>query len=181
VYGRRLPVLPPSANVLPYTLLHHSVDSEVTNLLSLLPPLRRSSRVSVPPDRYEFNPSMTHISNTALSTTLNSIDIPTSYSQVAKESCWQQAMQEELSAIDANHTWYVVNCPSCVTTLGCRWVYYVKIKADDSLDKHKACLVALGNHQQYKVNYEETFAPVPKMTTIQTLLAIAASQHWCLH
>jgi hypothetical protein len=88
VYRRRLPVLPPSANVLPSVSLHHSVDYEVTDLLSLLPPLRRSSKVSVPPDRYGFNPSVTHISNTALSTTLNSIDIPTSYPHAAKESCW---------------------------------------------------------------------------------------------
>jgi len=41
--------------------------------------------------------------------------------------------------------------------------------------------VALGNHQQYGVNYEETFAPIAKMTTIRTILAITASQHWCLH
>ena len=51
----------------------------------------------------------------------------------------------------------------------------LKIKVDGSLDKHKARLVALGNHQRYGVNYEETFAPVPKMITIQTLLAIIAS------
>ena len=83
VYKRRLPmlpVLPPSVNVLPFALLHPSMDFEVTNLLSLLPLLWCSSRVFVPPDRYEFNLSVTHISKIALSTTLNSIDIPTSYS-----------------------------------------------------------------------------------------------------
>ena len=75
----------------------------------------------------------------------------------------------------------MVECPSGVTPLGCRWVYSVKVKADGSLDRHKAQLVALGNHQQYGVNYEETFAPMTKMTTIITILAIAASQKWCLH
>ena len=89
VYRRRLPVLAPSANVLPSAPLPPSVDFEVTDLPPLLPPLRRSSRVSIPPDRFGFNPSMTHISNTALSATLNSIDIPTSYSQATKEPCWQ--------------------------------------------------------------------------------------------
>ena len=86
-------------------------------------------------------------------------------------------MQEELSALNANHTWDIVDCPSSVTPLGCRWVYSVKIKVDGSLDRHKARLVALGNHQQYGVNYEETFALVAKMTMIRTILAIAASQH----
>ena len=42
-------------------------------------------------------------------------------------------------------------------------------------------MVALGNHQQYGVNYNETFAPVVKITTIRTILALAASQQWCLH
>jgi hypothetical protein len=43
------------------------------------------------------------------------------------------------------------------------------------LDKYKACLVALGNNQEYGVNYEKTFAPMAKMTTICTILAIVAS------
>ncbi|KAJ6893986.1 hypothetical protein NC652_027915 [Populus alba x Populus x berolinensis] len=121
VYRRRLPVLPPSTNVPPCApSLPPSVDSKVTDLPPLLPPLRHSSRVSIPPDRFGFNPSMPHIPNIVLSATLNSIKIPTSYSQAAKESCWQQAMLEELSALDANHTSDIVDCPSSVTPLECR-------------------------------------------------------------
>jgi hypothetical protein len=90
-------------------------------------------------------------------------------------------MQEELNALKANQTRDIVDCPSGVTSLGCQWVYSIKIKADGSLDRYKAQLVALGNHQKYKVHYEETFAPVAKMGTIRTILAIAASKHWCLH
>jgi len=90
-------------------------------------------------------------------------------------------MQEELHALEANQTYDIVDCPSGVTLLGCRWVYSVKIKADGSLDRYKARLVALGNHQKYGVHYKEIFAPVAKMGTIRTILAIAASKHWCLH
>jgi hypothetical protein len=35
--------------------------------------------------------------------------------------------------------------------------------------------------QEYGVDYEETFAPVAKMTTVHTILSIAASQGWPLH
>ncbi|RVW62014.1 Retrovirus-related Pol polyprotein from transposon TNT 1-94 [Vitis vinifera] len=45
----------------------------------------------------------------------------------------------------------------------------------------KARLAALGNKQEYGVDYEETFALVAKMTMVQTILAIAASQSWQLH
>jgi hypothetical protein len=49
------------------------------------------------------------------------------------------------------------------------------------LDRYKARLVALGNNQEYGVDYEETFAPVAKMTTVRTILAFAASSNWPLH
>jgi len=49
------------------------------------------------------------------------------------------------------------------------------------LDRYKARLVALGNNQEYGINYEETFAPVAKMTTVRTILALAASSDWPLH
>ena len=49
------------------------------------------------------------------------------------------------------------------------------------MDRYKARLVALGNKQEYGVDYEETFAPVAKMTMVRTILAIAASQSWRLH
>lgn len=39
----------------------------------------------------------------------------------------------------------------------------------------------LGHKQEYGLDYEETFAPVAKMITIRTILAIAASQAWPLH
>ncbi|KAK3041370.1 hypothetical protein RJ639_002351 [Escallonia herrerae] len=47
-------------------------------------------------------------------------------------------------------------------------------------DRYKAKLVALGNQQDYRVDYGETFASVTKMTTIRLLLALAASESWLL-
>ncbi|KAL6340316.1 hypothetical protein AAG906_040753 [Vitis piasezkii] len=93
----------------------------------------------------------------------------------AKHDCWRQAMQEEIAALEANHTWYIEPCPPTIVPLGCKWVYSVKVRSDGSLDRYKARLVALWNNQEYGVNYEETFAPVAKMTNVRTILALAAS------
>ena len=49
------------------------------------------------------------------------------------------------------------------------------------MNLYKIRLVALGNKQEYGVDYEKTFAPIAKMTTVRTILAIAASQSWRLH
>jgi hypothetical protein len=74
-----------------------------------------------------------------------------------------------------NKTWDVVDCLADVTPLGCKWVYLIKVKSDGNLNKYKAHLITLENNQEYKVNYKETFAPVAKMTTIHTMLAITAT------
>ena len=49
--------------------------------LDPIPPVRRSARISQPPDRNDF-------SHTTLLATLSSIAIPYSYSQAMKHECW---------------------------------------------------------------------------------------------
>jgi hypothetical protein len=84
-------------------------------------------------------------------------------------------MDEELRVLQDNHTWDVVPCPSNVKAIGCKRVYSVKLHSDGTLDWYKARLVALGNRQEYGVDYEETFALVAKMTPVHTVISIAAS------
>ncbi|XP_015163281.1 uncharacterized mitochondrial protein AtMg00810-like [Solanum tuberosum] len=74
-------------------------------------------------------------------------------------------MEEELLALKENDTWDIVTCPSNVRPIGCKWVYSIKLHSDGSLNRYKARLAVLGNRQEYGVNYEDTFAPVAKMTT----------------
>ena len=114
-------------------------------------------------------------------TTLSTISIPSCYKQAMEHECWQIAMQAELQALEENHTWDIVPCPPRVKPIGSKWVFSVKLRSDGSFDRYKARLVTLGNKQEYGVDYEETFAPIAKMTTVRTILAIATSQSWRLH
>ena len=52
-----------------------------------------------------------------------------------------------------------------------------KFKSDGKIDRCKARLVAKGFTQIYGVDYQETFAPVVKMNTIQVILSLAATQY----
>ncbi|KAJ6944960.1 hypothetical protein NC651_000098 [Populus alba x Populus x berolinensis] len=173
VYHRRIPASDPSIGLievpshLPATFNHVLPTSYDPS------PLRKRPYKAL--ERYGFSNPM------AMSTTLSSISIPSCYKQAREHECWQQAMKAELQALEANHTWDIISCPLYVKPIGSKWVYTVKLKSDGSLDRYKARLVALGNKQEYGFDYEETFTPVAKMTTVRTILAIAASKGWPLH
>jgi hypothetical protein len=64
--------------------------------------------------------------------------------------------------------------------VGCKWVFRIKWKADGSIDKFKARLVAKDYNQCPGVDYKETFSPVVKPATIRTVLNIAVMNGWPL-
>ena len=129
-------------------------------------PVRKSTRLIKPVDRL------------CLFSTLDPISVPCSYKKAADSVEWSRAMQEELDALQQNHTWDLVRAPPDHPIVGSKWVYSIKLKADGSLDRYKARLVAQGFNQEHRIDYDETFAPVAKMTTVRTLFAVASSQQW---
>eukprot|EP00253_Pinus_taeda_P033502 PITA_33502 len=106
---------------------------------------------------------------------------PTSFKEASSHDEWKESMQKEYDALINNGTWKLVDPPFATKPIGCKWVYKNKYKADGSLDKHKARLVGKGFAQKEGVDYEETFAPTAKWTTIRTLFALAAQNGWKVH
>ncbi|CAL2277917.1 unnamed protein product [Prunus armeniaca] len=80
---------------------------------------------------------------------------------------WIDAMNVEMDALNKNKTWDLVPLPRGKKTVGYRWVFTLKHKADSSIDRYKARLVAKGYTQTYGVDYLETFAPVAKLNTVR--------------
>ena len=50
-----------------------------------------------------------------------------------------------------------------------------------SIEKHKARFVAHGFSQKEGIDYEETFSPIAKYTSIRTIIALASKMKWKLH
>jgi hypothetical protein len=89
---------------------------------------------------------------------------------------WVVAMEEELTSIEINKTWSLVDLPNGRTPIGCRWVYKVKDNGDQP-SRYKARLVAQGFTQKFGEDYDEVFAPVTRSSTFRTLLTIASKQN----
>ena len=89
-------------------------------------------------------------------------------------------MDDEYFALLKNGTWHLVPPSQEKNVIDCRWVYRIKTKADGTLDRYKARLVAKGFKQRYGIDYEDTFSPVVKITTVRLVLSVAVTKGWKL-
>lgn len=94
---------------------------------------------------------------------------------------WKLAMDVEMSALTDNHTWDLVPRPPTANIVGCRWLYRHKFDSHGNFDRYKGHLVAQGFSQQPGLDFDDTFIPVVKPTTIRTVLSIVVSCHWPIH
>ncbi|XP_074267284.1 uncharacterized protein LOC141590608 [Silene latifolia] len=106
---------------------------------------------------------------------------PSSFKEALQVPQWREAMQKEIEALERNNTWSLEPLPPTKKAIASKWVYKIKYHADETIERHKARLVVMGNRQVERVDYNETFAPTVKLVTVRTLLAIAAAKNWELH
>ncbi|KAB1214818.1 Retrovirus-related Pol polyprotein from transposon TNT 1-94 [Morella rubra] len=89
-------------------------------------------------------------------------------------------MATEIAALELNNTWTVCTLPPGHVPIDCKWVYKMKFRADGSMERHKARLMAKGFTQKEGFDYFETFSPIVKLTSVRLLLVVAASKKWHL-
>ena len=88
--------------------------------------------------------SLHHLSSTyrAFITQMSSVEIPSTIQEALRDENWRKAINEKMQALEKNETWDIVELPKGKKTVGCKWIFTIKYKADGTIERHKARLVA---------------------------------------
>jgi hypothetical protein len=91
-----------------------------------------------------------------------------------QDPTWVDAMVELYDSIVKNSAWEIVPRPVDKSVVGLRWIYKVKQVVDGIVEKYKARFAARGFSQIEGIDYDETFAPVTRYSSIRSILALSA-------
>lgn len=106
---------------------------------------------------------------------------PSSFEEAVQPLIWVDAMVEEYDSIVWNIVLDVVPRPKNKSVVSSHWLYKVKQVVDGSVEKHKARFVARGFSQVEGIDYDETFSPVARYSSIISMLALSAQMGWEIH
>lgn len=94
---------------------------------------------------------------------------------------WKAAMQEEIESLNSNKTWAITDLPAGRKPISSKWVFKLKKNTDGEIVRYKARLVVKGFSQKKGIDYEETFAPVVRYTSIRYLIALSVQFDLTIH
>lgn len=127
--------------------------------------VRRSSRTTSKPKKLEDYVLKTNV-----------IDEPLSVEEALtgpNSNSWKEAMKEEFNSLIENNTWCLEELPDKRKSISSKWVFKTKVGPNGEV-RYKARLVVRGCSQKKGIDYEETYSPVVRFSSIRYLIALAA-------
>nr|GEU65857.1 hypothetical protein [Tanacetum cinerariifolium] len=106
---------------------------------------------------------------------------PKTYKDALTQSCWIEALQEELNKFEHLEVWELVPRPDKVMVITLKWIYKVKLDELGGILKNKAHLVARGYRQEEGIDFEESFALVARLKAIRIFLAYATHKNMVVY
>ncbi|KAI3815113.1 hypothetical protein L1987_14769 [Smallanthus sonchifolius] len=94
---------------------------------------------------------------------------------------WKEAINDVMDSIIGNGTWELADLPKGKKPIGSKWIFKRKYHPDGSISSYKARLVAKGYRQREGIDYFDTYAPVARISSIRTLIAVAALRGLYIH
>ncbi|GKB53758.1 putative RNA-directed DNA polymerase, partial [Tanacetum coccineum] len=92
---------------------------------------------------------------------------PICYEEAILDSNWIDGMNAEIEALNENHTWEITDLPPNRKAIRNKWIYKIKYKSSGDIDRYKARLVVKGFNKKEGIDFDETFSPVVKMSTVR--------------
>ncbi|KAL0458837.1 UNVERIFIED_CONTAM: Retrovirus-related Pol polyprotein from transposon RE1 [Sesamum latifolium] len=117
-------------------------------------------------------PNTTYLSFVA---SLSILQEPRSFAEAIQHSEWRGAMQAEIHALEKNHTWTLTKLLAGKRAIGCKWVFKTKLRADGSVERYKARLVAKRYNQVEGIDNTDSFTPVANEVTVRLFLTLATA------
>jgi len=87
---------------------------------------------------------------------------------------WIEAMTSEIESIIANKRWTLCDLRPGRKCIGNRWVFKIKPDGKNKIERYKCRVVAKGYSQIAGLDFDQTFAPVVRIESVRSLLALAA-------
>ena len=82
-------------------------------------------------DEYPFFSGITAVSN------ISDIVEPKTFKATSGQPQWNQAMLEEIEALQKQDTWSLVPCPKDRNIVGSKWIYKIKKNPNGSISKYR--------------------------------------------
>ncbi|SGY38285.1 BQ5605_C003g01992 [Microbotryum silenes-dioicae] len=102
-----------------------------------------------------------------------------------KSEVWARAADDEFNSMRDDFKVFTIEdhstVPTGATIVTSKFVWKTKRNALGEITGHKAQLVAQGNRQRDGIDFNETFAPVARFSSIRSLLALAAANGLDVH
>jgi hypothetical protein len=171
---------------------------EIIDSCSAIKGTRKSSREKKPVERYgnwttylAVKKEMEEISGEAMELEVKALQtfvkenaiIPNSF-RIAKQlkewPMWRKAVFTELDSIIKNGVFEIVpkgNQDINKTLINTQWVLNKKFDTEENLKRYKARCVARGFKQKEGIEFEETFSPTGRLSTMQYILNYATQKN----
>jgi hypothetical protein len=131
------------------------------------------------PSAYSAIPASASASH---SSTVLSDTLPRHYNDAVKYPHWKESVQRELNSLEKCNIMEIIDVlPDGVKPLDWTYVFKVKTDLNTGVKTYKSRATLRGDRQIAGVDYDETFAPVVRLKTLRTLLALAAIYGWHVH
>ena len=86
---------------------------------------------------------------------------------------WKTAIEAELQSMRDNNVWKPAILPEDRKLVTTKWVFRPKYDIHGVIVKYKARLVARGFEQIYGKDFDETYSPVTRLSSLRLLFALA--------